>query len=193
MSKDIDGALRIAREYGGPNIHIAHMHPPKLRVPHALKAAQHEIHEGPIHSSVAGRTDHLPMKVPEGSYVVPADVISGMGEGNTIAGFKHMHRMFGGLPRGAGETPYAGAGGPYNSGTHPYDQAKGPYGMAKGGATEGVPIVAAGGEHVLTPDQVREAGGGDMERGHRVLDKWVVLMRKELIKTLKKLPEPRRD
>lgn len=189
----MDGALRVAREYGGPNFHIPHVHPAKLRVPHSLAKVQHEIHEGPIHSSVAGRTDHLPMKVPEGSYVIPADIVSGMGEGNTIAGFKHMHRMFGGLPREAGSTPYRGAGGPYNSGSHPYDQDKGPYGMAKGGSTGAVPIVAAGGEHVLSPDQVRDIGDGDLERGHRVLDKWVVKMRKELIKTLKKLPGPKRD
>ena len=182
MSKDIDAALRVAREYGGPNIRNAHMHPPKLRVTHALKHVEHEIHEGPIHSSVAGRTDHLPMHVPEGSYVVPADVISGMGEGNTMAGFKHMHRMFGG-------TPYGGGAAPYNQ------ESSLPYGahMAKGGATGSVPIVAAGGEHVLSPEQVREVGGGDLERGHRVLDNWVLTMRKELIKTLKKLPGPRRD
>ena len=140
------------------------------------------LHQGPIHSSVAGRTDHLPRHVPEGSYVIPADIVSSMGEGNTIAGFKHLRRMFSGLPRGAGSAPYGQTGGPY--------------GMARGGSagvTGTVPIVAAGGEHVLTPDEVREAGGGDLDRGHRVLDKWVLLMRKELIKTLKKLPGPKRD
>ena len=41
---------------------------------------QHKIHEGPIHSPVAGRTDHLPMNVSSGSYVIPADIISSMGE-----------------------------------------------------------------------------------------------------------------
>ena len=42
-------------------------------------------HVGPIHSSVAGRTDHLPMHVPSGSYVIPADIISAMGEGIFLA------------------------------------------------------------------------------------------------------------
>ena len=35
-------------------------------------------HVGPIQSHVAGRTDHLPMHVKSGSYVIPADIISSM-------------------------------------------------------------------------------------------------------------------
>jgi hypothetical protein len=57
----------------------------------------------------------------------------------------------------------------------------------------GVPIVAAGGEYVIHPDQVREVGGGDLELGHAVLDDFVKRMRKELIHTLKKLPGPKKD
>lgn len=105
------------REAGGlSKVHMHRFHAPKMH------GAKH--HVGPIHSSVAGRTDHLPMTVPTGSYVIPADIISYMGEGNTIAGFKHARRMFGGVPRGGGEQPYSHTGGPY--------------GMARGGAaTEG--------------------------------------------------------
>ena len=44
-----------------------------------------KVHSGPIHSAVAGRTDHLPMHVASGSYVIPADIISAMGEGNTMS------------------------------------------------------------------------------------------------------------
>lgn len=139
-----------------------------------------KLHEGPIHSSVAGRTDHLPMNVHSGSYVVPADIISGMGQGNTIAGFKHMRRMFGGAPYGGGSKS-------------PYGQGSTPYGMASGGKTEGVPIVAAGGEYVLHPDQVRMAGNGDLDTGHKVLDEFVLRMRKELIGTLKKLAPPKKN
>jgi 8-oxo-dGTP pyrophosphatase MutT (NUDIX family) len=267
------------------------------------------------------------MTVRSGSYVLPADVVGHGAESNTIAGFSVLKRMFVGMPRGEGSTPYRGAGGPYNSGAHPYDQgAPLPYGAhahggavkhaaagilfstpedkvlllrragkdhvgewalpaggiekgetpaqaarreteeeaghshtgalkpllhtlregvdfttfvahgkefeprlnhehdgycwitpkdaladlplhpgvkralekfregrAAGGRSSGVPIVAAGGEFVLSPEQVKEAGAGDLERGHRVLDKWVLLMRKDLIKTLKKLPGPARN
>ena len=143
-----------------------------------------KLHVGPIHSSVAGRTDHLPMHVPSGSYVIPADIISAMGEGNTMAGFKHMRRMFGGTPYGGGSAPYNASGGPYG---------EPPPGKAEGGETESVPIIAAGGEYVLSPKEVMQAGGGDLETGHRVLDEFVKRMRSETVKTLKNLPGPKKD
>ena len=37
--------------------------------------APEKLHVGPIHSPVAGRTDHLPMHVPSGAYVIPADIV----------------------------------------------------------------------------------------------------------------------
>ena len=54
-----------------------------------------KVHVGPIHSNVAGRTDHLPIHVPSGAYVIPADIISAMGEGNTMAGFQIANEVFG--------------------------------------------------------------------------------------------------
>lgn len=164
----IAAALNVARKHkdtGGS------VDTPKPKTPHFA---------GAIHSSVAGRTDHLPVTLETGSYVIPADLVSGLGEGNTIAGFKHLRRMFG--------------GNPYNGNSpEPYGQGKTPYGMAKGGTAKGVPIVAAGGEFVLSPDQVREAGGGDLDTGHKVLDAFVLRMRKELIHTLKHLAPPKKD
>lgn len=52
------------------------------------------VHIGPIHSAVGGRTDHLPMDVPSGAYVIPADIVSGLGQGNTGNGLKILERMF---------------------------------------------------------------------------------------------------
>lgn len=316
MNHDLDTALEIARQpraHGGLDLlHVPHTRAKKLRAPRAFRQAQHRIHTGPIHSSVAGRTDHLPIHVPSGSYVIPADIVSGMGEGNTIAGFKHLRRMFGGTPYGGGGQPYGQSGGPYGmasggevkhhaagilfvtpekkilllkrtgkdhqgewalpgggiedgespqqaarreldeeAGKHfdgklepctrrvkegvdfvtfkahvdefkpklnsehsdykwlPIDEALDanlhpgvrdtietilkPRGKASGGEATGVPIVAAGGEHVLTPDEVRHAGAGDLDTGHKVLDQFVLRMRKELVKTLSKLPGPKRD
>lgn len=142
-----------------------------------------KMHVGPINSSVAGRTDHLPMHVPSGSYVIPADIVSAMGEGNTAAGFKHLKRVFGGIPYAGGSAPYGQSGGPYG--------AEMP--RADGGRAGAVPIVAAGGEHVVSPDQVRAVGDGDLDRGHRVLDEFVKRYRALTIKTLKGLPAPRKD
>jgi hypothetical protein len=160
-----------------------------------------KLHTGPIHSPVAGRTDHLPMHVPSGSYVIPADIIGAMGEGNTMAGFKQVRRMFGGIPYGNQAAPYGQDKGPYGAktDTQPYDPSQGPYqselpGKAHGGsAANHVAIVAAGGEYVLTPDEVRMAGDGDLERGHRVLDDFIKRYRQKTIKTLQKLPGPAKD
>jgi hypothetical protein len=65
--------------------------------------------------------------------------------------------------------------------------------MASGGKSDGVPIVAAGGEYVVHPDHVRAVGGGDLDMGHKVLDEFVRRKRSELVKTLKKLPGPKKD
>jgi hypothetical protein len=96
-----------------------------------------------------------------------------------------MERMFGG-------TPYAGGSEPYGQSDTPYN-AHLPTGHARGGAVPLVPIVAAGGEYVLSPEQVKFAGDGDLDRGHRVLDEFVKRKRSETVNTLRKLPGPRRD
>lgn len=162
--------------------------------PHATKPLlfhsnlhhQH-LHTGPIHSHVSGRTDHLPMHVPSGSYVLPADVVSAHGEGNTMAGFKVMHRLFGGAP-------YGHKGGPYGQGGGPYGEAlQNARGGRAVGDDRGVPIVAAGGEYVLSPDQVRAVGKGDPKVGCAVLDEFVKRSRAKNIKTLQKLPGPAKD
>lgn len=78
-------------------------------------AVSERMHVGPIHSPVAGRTDHLPMHVASGSYVIPADIVSAMGEGNTMAGFRVANALFsGGLGDGdTGAVPIVAAGGEY--------------------------------------------------------------------------------
>jgi hypothetical protein len=129
-----------------------------------------KVHVGAIHSPVAGRTDHLPMHVPSGSYVIPADIVSSMGEGNTMAGFRVLDTVL----KGYGNSPQARARGGR-------------------GVEHQVPIVAAGGEYVIPPEVVTAIGGGDMNVGHSELDTFVKTMRKRLIDTLKKLPGPKKD
>lgn len=79
-------------------------HPQKQAIAAALSTARRsraeggearKTHVGPIHSAVAGRTDHLPIHVPSGAYVIPADIVSALGEGNTMAGFEILNDMFG--------------------------------------------------------------------------------------------------
>ena len=313
-------------------------------------------HSGPIHSSVAGRTDHLPMHVASGSYVIPADIISALGEGNSMAGFKVAKNIFSApgpygqstdsMPYGASGLPYgvpspkkaaggkatsapparpanlgggggggggykglkdmvdgggpgksgpkfeggpfSGAlnsigvkplgggyeslrdrvdgGGPGRSGdkfeggpasgllnffgvkpmgsndtpaaetptsqSNPYGSSYTPTvtrsapeligppiaplntpnmlaadnkrmmnasqivpfgGFARGGSTDAVPIVAAGGEYVIPPEDVMHLGNGDLDHGHKILDAFVKKMREKTIKTLQGLPGPKKD
>lgn len=96
-------------------------HPQKQAVAASLRSARatggpvnEKTHVGPIHSPVAGRTDHLPMHVESGSYVIPADIISAMGEGNTVAGFRVANVLFGGSGKNDGApVPIVAAGGEY--------------------------------------------------------------------------------
>ncbi|MDE2096498.1 MAG: hypothetical protein KGL39_04570 [Patescibacteria group bacterium] len=127
---------------------------------------------GLLNSHVAGRTDHLPLNVKAGSYVIPADVVSGLGQGNTANGSMVLGRMF-------NLGPYGASSGPYGSAI-PHLHRK------RGGV---VPIMAAGGEVIIPPEKI-VAKFGDLDKGHKRLDEWVLHERKKHIKTLKSLPGP---
>ena len=173
-------AASTAKAHGGSSFGNPKLpHPPgTLRAP-----PLHKIHVGPIHSPVAGRTDHLPMHVASGSYVIPADIISAMGEGNTMAGFKVAKNIF--------SQPFYGSGTPYSASGLPYG-APAPH-KAEGGEVNTVPIVAAGGEYVIHPRDVVKIGSGSLDDGHKILDHFVLQMRKKTVKTLKNLPGPKKN
>ncbi len=145
------------------------------RIPGRSPGLAPKVHAGPIHSPVAGRTDHLPMHVASGSYVLPADIVSSMGEGNSMAGFRVAKSLF--------TAPNRTKGLPYGAAMP----------RADGGAVDTVPIVAAGGEYVIAPQDVVYVGDGSLGDGHRALDEFVRQMRAKTIKTLKALPGPRKD
>jgi hypothetical protein len=134
--------------------------------------------QGLIHSPVAGRTDRLPMSVPADSYVIPADVVSGLGQGNTLAGSRILDALFQQQPNPA-PVPSPGNG-----------PAKGL--AAGGGAPGGVPIITAGGEYMVHPEAVARIGGGDPKKGHQLLDKFVLKTRKQVIDQMKTLAGPKR-
>lgn len=153
--------------------------------------------EGMIKTSVPGRTDKHPMSVAAGSYVLPADIPSALGQGNTLAGSQILDKMFKGGPYGL--SPMKGGAGvrkPNMRFTKPRFKAEGGEAMEPpqegGGDPEHIDIVAAGGEYIIPPEVVQELGNGDINAGHRVLDAFVLQTRKEHIKTLKKLPGPKK-
>lgn len=125
--------------------------------------------DGPIMGATGGRADKIPTTVRGGSHVIPSDVVSSLGQGNTTAGMSVLSRMF----------------------------KSGPYGMpmktprrADGGE---VPVLVSDGEFVVSPEVVAELGGGNQDAGHEILDQFILGARKSAIETLKRLPGPAKD
>jgi hypothetical protein len=151
---------------------------------------------GLIHSSIPGRTDKIPMNVKGGSYIMPASVVSGMGQGNTLAGADALNKLFSQGPYGDKMQKF---GTPKPNFGHPMrmaaPQMRMPKVAAAGGAEEGddhVPIIVAGGEYQVPPEVVQRLGGGNMKRGHQILDELVMHIRRQTIKDMKAERPPKK-
>jgi hypothetical protein len=141
-----------------------------MQLARGLKRARGgKVHTGAIMGDTDGRADEVPMEVPDGAYVLTADHVSSMGEGNTLAGFKKLDQMF-----------------PKSAAAH---AAQKTVKRASGGA---VPIYAADGEYVICPEDITDRWG-DLEAGHRYLDAWQTASRKEHVNTLRNLAPPAQD
>lgn len=149
------------------------------------------LHTGPIHSPVAGRTDHIPLSVPNGSYVLPASHVSHIGQNNTAAGFARLNHMFTSGPFGVA-LPHMGRSHLPSAPRAPSPKlAAG--GVSDGRDHDGVDIMAAGGEYVIPPEIVRAIGDGNIDHGHAYLDAWVKHVQEKHAKTIKNLPGPAKD
>ena len=131
---------------------------------------------GLIRGSTPGRRDAVPTSVRNGSFVVPADTLSALGEGNSQAGAEILGRML-------------------KTGSYGSDAMRGIH-RADGGGVEvdddgDVPIQASDGEFLIDPETVAEIGHGDLKAGYRVLEKFVLRVRKEHIASLRKLKGPK--
>lgn len=161
------GAIEAMREHhaGGGAVSNA------LNLARSLKRASGgKVHTGAIMGDTDGRADEVPMEVPDGAYVLTADHVSSMGEGNTMSGFKKLDQMF-----------------PASARKH--SQPRAAVKRASGGA---VPIYAADGEYVICPEDITDRWG-DLEAGHRYLDAWQTASRKEHVNTLRNLAPPAQD
>lgn len=118
------------------------------------------VHVGPVVGATGGRADELPVSVSEGAFVVPADIVSGLGEGNTLAGMEMLKKTFG------------------------------PPGKPGAGGGSVVPIKISDGEFVISPEQVAKIGQGDVSRGHQILDQMIKKLRRQHIQQLSELPPP---
>jgi hypothetical protein len=161
-----------------------------------------EIKSGLLTHPTAGRTDRLPMDLPSGSYVLPADVVSGLAEGNTLAGARVLDMMFSTNPYGIKTKGPAGGGvGIPHAGdpTHPF--TGGAEYNKRGGQTHKVKVIVAGGEYLATPENVAKLGGYPdiqpdfqkaLNHGHDVLDHFVLHIRKHNVNETRKLPPPKK-
>lgn len=143
------------RKHGG-SVNIT----PALHLAHAY-ANGGQVHVGPVVGATDGRADERPISVPGGAFVIPADVVSALGSGNTMAGMGRLQERFGSQ-----------------------------HGTRRAAAGGAVPIRISDGEFVVAPDVVEKIGNGDVGRGHKILDAMVVKLRRNHIKALGKLPPP---
>ena len=118
---------------------------------------------GLITGSGAGRADDVPMKAPRGTYVIPADAVAAAGEGNSNAGAQKIGQKLG-IPQGAAP---AQSGGDKN-------------------------VKVSGGEFMINdPNIIAQLGGGDLDRGYKMLDEFVKSQRARMIQTLQRAKAPR--
>ena len=153
---------------------------------------------GYLSGDTFGRADSLKATAPGGAHVIPADVISSLGEGNSEAGARVMDQIMQSGPYG---TPMPRHGG--HGSSMPRAPAAPPDGgtststyrpnIAKGGGVQGgtgtTPVMLSHGEYVIHPDHIVHKFG-DLKTGHKALDQFVEEERARHIATLKKLPGP---
>jgi len=115
---------------------------------------------GLVEGETGGRSDEVSTQVPDGAHIIPADVVSALGQGNTLAGAAKLRHKF-----------------PHST-------------KAPGLKSGGVPVKLSDGEFSVSPEDVRRVGEGDIERGHRALNAWIMHVRQQDIKHRQNLPPP---
>lgn len=167
---------------------------------------------GLIASPTAGRADHVPTNVLPDSYILPADIVAGMGQHNTLAGAASLDKLMQSLPYGVQPARFHGRGEPIphpeahppqmphlsiGGGAGAFDNEGGVPGFAEGRVPHGrgntIPVRLSGGEYNVLPRYVWAIGRGNMDRGHRILDAFVIKKRDEFKREIAKLPPPKRD
>lgn len=163
------------------------------------EGANDHVYAGPLHNHVPGRTDKINLNVKPGSYVIPADVVSIIGEGNTLAGTAVLQAYFGQKQLTGNVKPPEGRPNlmerrlEHHQMLPPHLQQSD---FADGGDADqqsqgAIPVVVAGGEQILSPEQI-VAKYGDLKHGHEALDALIGELRRREIQRLKTAPPPKK-
>ena len=148
---------------------------------------------GYLHGATAGRADALKGTALSDSYILPAEEIAGLGEGNSLMGARVIQSMLNSGPHGIPQQrQHAGRGPPHPpSGREPAEF------QAKGGGVqhhEGQPttkVALSHGEYSMSPEEVmRFTGRKDRASATRVMDLFTMELRKRHIKDLSGLKPP---
>jgi len=118
-------------------------------------------HVTPFRGNEGGQLDDINYRLQPNSHVVDASSVADIGDGNSEAGIKKIAEHFGGLRS---------------------------FGLKNGGSANDVPVMVSSGEVSISPEAVRKAGNGDIEKGHKVIEKMVKNVRKHKRSNSKKLP-----
>jgi hypothetical protein len=139
---------------------------------------------GFLHGSTPGRADDVQTTALAGSHIIPADVVAGLGEGNSLAGARKMQEIISTGPHGTSLPRGGGGRGP--------PRPPGEFRDSKGGgiSAERTKVALSHGEFAVHPRDVLRFGHGDEKAGHDYWDKFIVEQRKKQIDKLKKLPGP---
>jgi hypothetical protein len=204
----INSAIRIARDIGGS----------VPAVPFFERAEARDISPyGFTAGFGGGRTDKNNVAVGSGSYVLPADVVAGLGDGNSLAGAKTWDMILNTMPYGISPPHSSGHRGP-PAPPHDPELMQGMMegtkaapispALAAGGVAEKeeVPIQSADGEIIVPPEDILRIGQHYsspkdvaayptthekmMKLGHEILDRFVKEQRGRVIKHLKSLRGP---
>lgn len=138
---------------------------------------------GLIPGTTGGRADAVPMNLAPHSHVIPADVVSGWGQGNTSAGAANLQHALSTGPFGL-SLPRVPSRGPKLSSPPRMPR------MARGGAANGIRTMVSPGEVIVPPEDVHRIGSGDFDKGHDWIDRLIVHSRKQIIHHMRKLPGP---
>lgn len=162
---------------------------------------------GMFGGSAPGRADTLPVAVATDSHILPADVISGLGDGNSLAGASVVDKMLHSGPHGIPLQRSHGA--PQLRLPSAPRQFESTGGRRTGVGKSTVPIAASSGEYNVPPEGVYKVGlqGAKnmkldpakmnprkiMDLGHDILDSMILEVRHRTIAKMKKLKPPAKD